>query len=194
MGTFGALRGASWGHCCNRLGGEVGRRMGPGSTVPGTGFASGIGAQDLQACSRYGIHMHGVSRAPTRRLCPPGLLHVPTEVGDCVTFLSTANFNSTSYTMYTCCKQLFARWVWRSPEPYGPPWGTQVVGQQLVLTALLSFQLGARERDALLHGSLGRRGGERAVPDAVLQVLQPHVLHGDNLERCRQLPTPGTRA
>ncbi|NXN73556.1 S28A1 protein, partial [Himantopus himantopus] len=40
--------------------------------------------------------------------CLAGLLHVPTEVGDCVTFLSTANFNSTSYTMYTCCKQLFA--------------------------------------------------------------------------------------
>uniref|UniRef100_A0A8B9Z7J7 Sodium/nucleoside cotransporter n=1 Tax=Buteo japonicus TaxID=224669 RepID=A0A8B9Z7J7_9AVES len=40
--------------------------------------------------------------------CLAGLLHVPTEVGDCVTFLSTANFSSTSYTMYTCCKQLFA--------------------------------------------------------------------------------------
>uniref|UniRef100_A0A8B9MTE0 Concentrative nucleoside transporter C-terminal domain-containing protein n=1 Tax=Accipiter nisus TaxID=211598 RepID=A0A8B9MTE0_9AVES len=38
-------------------------------------------------------------------------------VGDCVTFLSTANFSSTSYTMYTCCKQLFARWVRRAPEP-----------------------------------------------------------------------------
>uniref|UniRef100_A0A8C8BQ93 Sodium/nucleoside cotransporter n=1 Tax=Otus sunia TaxID=257818 RepID=A0A8C8BQ93_9STRI len=42
--------------------------------------------------------------------CLAGLLHVPTEVGDCVTFLRTANFSSTSYTMYTCCKQLFARW------------------------------------------------------------------------------------
>ncbi|XP_013150819.1 sodium/nucleoside cotransporter 2 [Falco peregrinus] len=40
--------------------------------------------------------------------CLAGLLHVPTEVGNCVTFLSTANFSSTSYTMYTCCKQLFA--------------------------------------------------------------------------------------
>ncbi|KAM6196117.1 sodium/nucleoside cotransporter 1-like [Sarcoramphus papa] len=40
--------------------------------------------------------------------CLAGLLHVPTDVGDCVTFLSTANFSSTSYTMYTCCKQLFA--------------------------------------------------------------------------------------
>ncbi|NWR55401.1 S28A2 protein, partial [Bucorvus abyssinicus] len=40
--------------------------------------------------------------------CLAGLLHVPTEVGDCVTFLSTANFSSTSYTMYRCCKQLFA--------------------------------------------------------------------------------------
>ncbi|NXF62413.1 S28A2 protein, partial [Ciccaba nigrolineata] len=39
--------------------------------------------------------------------CLAGFLHVPTEVGDCVTFLRTANFNSTSYTMYTCCKQLF---------------------------------------------------------------------------------------
>ena len=71
--------------------------------------------------------------------------------------------------------------------------GTQVVGQQLVLTMLLSFQLGARERDALLHRSLGRPGGERAVPDAVLRALQPHVLRGDNLETCRQLPTPGLR-
>ncbi|XP_072726464.1 sodium/nucleoside cotransporter 1-like [Ciconia boyciana] len=40
--------------------------------------------------------------------CLAGLLHVPTEVGDCVTFLITANFSSTNYTMYTCCKQLFA--------------------------------------------------------------------------------------
>ncbi|XP_032846245.2 sodium/nucleoside cotransporter 2 isoform X4 [Tyto alba] len=40
--------------------------------------------------------------------CLAGLLHVPTEVGDCVTFLSTANFSSTSYTTYVCCKQLFA--------------------------------------------------------------------------------------
>ncbi|NXO54090.1 S28A2 protein, partial [Aramus guarauna] len=40
--------------------------------------------------------------------CLAGLLHVPTEVGDCVSFLSTANFSSTSYTMYTCCKQLFS--------------------------------------------------------------------------------------
>ncbi|NXS70250.1 S28A1 protein, partial [Pandion haliaetus] len=40
--------------------------------------------------------------------CLAGLLHVPTEVGDCVSFLSTANFSSTSYTTYTCCKQLFA--------------------------------------------------------------------------------------
>ncbi|XP_057278081.1 sodium/nucleoside cotransporter 1-like isoform X6 [Pezoporus wallicus] len=43
--------------------------------------------------------------------CLAGLLHVPTEVGDCVTFLSTANFSSTSYAMYTCCKQLFASLV-----------------------------------------------------------------------------------
>uniref|UniRef100_A0A8C8BS06 Sodium/nucleoside cotransporter n=1 Tax=Otus sunia TaxID=257818 RepID=A0A8C8BS06_9STRI len=61
-----------------------------------------------QVCLGYGICMHGPSKAPIRRPCPPGLLHVPTEVGDCVTFLRTANFSSTSYTMYTCCKQLFA--------------------------------------------------------------------------------------
>ncbi|NWI52521.1 S28A1 protein, partial [Calyptomena viridis] len=40
--------------------------------------------------------------------CLAGLLYVPVEVGDCVTFFSTANFSSTSYTIYTCCKQLFA--------------------------------------------------------------------------------------
>ncbi|GAB0193882.1 sodium/nucleoside cotransporter 1-like [Grus japonensis] len=40
--------------------------------------------------------------------CLAGLLHVPTEVGDCVSFLSATNFSSTSYTMYMCCKQLFA--------------------------------------------------------------------------------------
>lgn len=70
-----------------------------------------------------GICEHGPLRAPTRRPCPPGLLHVPTEVGDCVTFLSTTNFSSTSYTTYTCCQQLFARWVCRSPEPHSPVWG-----------------------------------------------------------------------
>ncbi|XP_069723296.1 sodium/nucleoside cotransporter 1-like [Phaenicophaeus curvirostris] len=43
--------------------------------------------------------------------CLAGLLHVPTEVGDCVTFLSTTNFSSTSYTMYRCCQQLFASTV-----------------------------------------------------------------------------------
>ncbi|NWT45327.1 S28A2 protein, partial [Chroicocephalus maculipennis] len=40
--------------------------------------------------------------------CLAGLLYVPTELGDCVTFLNTANFSSTSYTTYMCCKQLFA--------------------------------------------------------------------------------------
>ncbi|XP_067161390.1 sodium/nucleoside cotransporter 2 isoform X3 [Apteryx mantelli] len=40
--------------------------------------------------------------------CLAGLLYVPTEVSDCVTFLSNTNFSSTSYAMYTCCKQLFA--------------------------------------------------------------------------------------
>ncbi|KAF4804539.1 Sodium/nucleoside cotransporter 2 [Turdus rufiventris] len=40
--------------------------------------------------------------------CLAGLFHVPTNVGDCAVFFSTTNFSSTSYTMYTCCKQLFA--------------------------------------------------------------------------------------
>ncbi|KFV72836.1 Sodium/nucleoside cotransporter 2, partial [Dryobates pubescens] len=40
--------------------------------------------------------------------CLAGLLHVPTEVGDCVTFFSTANTSSPSYTLYTCCQELFA--------------------------------------------------------------------------------------
>ncbi|NWI84361.1 S28A1 protein, partial [Pitta sordida] len=40
--------------------------------------------------------------------CLAGLLYVPVEMGDCATFFSTANFSSTSYTMYTCCKELFA--------------------------------------------------------------------------------------
>ncbi|KGL73897.1 Sodium/nucleoside cotransporter 1, partial [Tinamus guttatus] len=40
--------------------------------------------------------------------CLAGLLYLPEEVSDCVTFLSNTNFSSTSYTMYTCCKQLFA--------------------------------------------------------------------------------------
>ncbi|XP_068026376.1 sodium/nucleoside cotransporter 2-like [Melanerpes formicivorus] len=40
--------------------------------------------------------------------CLAGLLHVPTEVGDCVTFFSTANTTSPSYTLYTCCQELFA--------------------------------------------------------------------------------------
>lgn len=53
--------------------------------------------------------------------------------------------------------------------------------EQQLLTVLLSFQRGARERDALLRRSLGRAGAERAVPGAVLWALQPHVLHGDSL-------------
>uniref|UniRef100_A0A8C2SNI2 Sodium/nucleoside cotransporter n=1 Tax=Coturnix japonica TaxID=93934 RepID=A0A8C2SNI2_COTJA len=43
--------------------------------------------------------------------CLAGLLYVPTEMGDCVNILSTANFTSTNYAIYTCCKQLFSRWV-----------------------------------------------------------------------------------
>lgn len=50
-------------------------------------------------------------RDQTTRPCPAGLMYMPKEVSDCVTFLSTANFTSTSYPIYTCCKQLFARWV-----------------------------------------------------------------------------------
>lgn len=53
--------------------------------------------------------------------------------------------------------------------------------EQQLLTVLLSFQHGARERDALLQRSLGRAGAEHAVPGAVLWALQPHVLHGDSL-------------
>ncbi|XP_065590375.1 sodium/nucleoside cotransporter 1-like isoform X1 [Cyrtonyx montezumae] len=43
--------------------------------------------------------------------CLAGLLYVPTEVGNCVTLLSTTNFTSTNYDIYTCCKQLFASTV-----------------------------------------------------------------------------------
>ncbi|XP_035191949.1 sodium/nucleoside cotransporter 1 [Oxyura jamaicensis] len=43
--------------------------------------------------------------------CLAGLMYTPKEVSDCVTFLSTANFTSTSYPIYTCCKQLFASTV-----------------------------------------------------------------------------------
>uniref|UniRef100_A0A8V0ZPT4 Solute carrier family 28 member 2 n=1 Tax=Gallus gallus TaxID=9031 RepID=A0A8V0ZPT4_CHICK len=43
--------------------------------------------------------------------CLAGLLYVPTEMGNCVTILSTANFTSTNYAIYTCCKQLFASTV-----------------------------------------------------------------------------------
>ncbi|XP_042741739.1 sodium/nucleoside cotransporter 2-like isoform X3 [Lagopus leucura] len=43
--------------------------------------------------------------------CLAGLLYVPTEVGNCVTILINANFTSTNYTIYTCCKQLFASTV-----------------------------------------------------------------------------------
>lgn len=41
---------------------------------------------------------------------PPGILYVPRgEVENCVTFLSTVDFNSTSYNIYVCCRQLFAK-------------------------------------------------------------------------------------
>ncbi|NXD28309.1 S28A1 protein, partial [Spelaeornis formosus] len=45
--------------------------------------------------------------------CLAGLLHVPTKV-DCTVFFSTTNFSSTSYNMYTCCKQLFASSVFQN--------------------------------------------------------------------------------
>ena len=61
-----------------------------------------LGVRDLHAWSL---------KSPSHEPLSPGLLHVPTEVGDCTTFLTTANFSSTSYIMYTCCKQLFARSV-----------------------------------------------------------------------------------
>lgn len=69
---------------------------------------------------------------------------------------------------------------------------TQVVG--LILTMLLLFQLSAQEWDGLLHRSLGWPSRERAMPDTVLRALQPHVLPGDNLGTCRQLPALGLRA
>ncbi|XP_052528572.1 sodium/nucleoside cotransporter 1-like isoform X3 [Tympanuchus pallidicinctus] len=43
--------------------------------------------------------------------CLAGLLYVPTEMGNCVTILINANFTSTNYNIYTCCKQLFASTV-----------------------------------------------------------------------------------
>uniref|UniRef100_A0A8C2SPC2 Sodium/nucleoside cotransporter n=1 Tax=Coturnix japonica TaxID=93934 RepID=A0A8C2SPC2_COTJA len=65
----------------------------------------GIGQRDLTSGRDL------LSSTPTRRSCPLGLLYVPTEMGDCVNILSTANFTSTNYAIYTCCKQLFSRWV-----------------------------------------------------------------------------------
>lgn len=68
----------------------------------GAGCASLVRVWDLSVWSL---------RDQTTRPCPAGLMYMPKEVSDCVTFLSTANFTSTSYPIYTCCKQLFARWV-----------------------------------------------------------------------------------
>lgn len=121
-----------------------------------------------------------------------------------MTILINANFTSTNYTIYTCCKQLFARWV--CSRETGRVWScamlprTEVhehlnrhfccgVGRAaLALTVPLSFQHGAREWDALLYGSLGQRGGQPAMPDRMLQALQPHTLHGMNPE----IPPPGS--
>lgn len=96
--AFGALHKAPCRDCCSHLRGEVGHHS-PRYRIC------------MQVCLGCRLCVHVPLRTPTRRPCPPGLLHVPTEVGDCVTFLSTANFSSTSYTMYRCCKRLFARWV-----------------------------------------------------------------------------------
>ncbi|NWW54842.1 S28A1 protein, partial [Pedionomus torquatus] len=58
--------------------------------------------------------------------CLAGLLHVPKELGDCVTFLSTTNFSSTSYTTYMCCKQLFASSVLENRTlSFMGPWASQ---------------------------------------------------------------------
>uniref|UniRef100_A0A8C5JI26 Sodium/nucleoside cotransporter n=1 Tax=Junco hyemalis TaxID=40217 RepID=A0A8C5JI26_JUNHY len=63
--------------------------------------------------------------------CLAGLLYVPTEVGDCATFFSTANFSSTSYTMYTCCKQLFASSVLQNGTLiFTGSWGEQAGSEQ----------------------------------------------------------------
>uniref|UniRef100_A0A8C8SLQ0 Sodium/nucleoside cotransporter n=1 Tax=Pelusios castaneus TaxID=367368 RepID=A0A8C8SLQ0_9SAUR len=41
--------------------------------------------------------------------CVAGILYVPRgEVADCPGFLNTVNFNTTSYDIYRCCRQLFA--------------------------------------------------------------------------------------
>uniref|UniRef100_A0A674JQY9 Sodium/nucleoside cotransporter n=1 Tax=Terrapene triunguis TaxID=2587831 RepID=A0A674JQY9_9SAUR len=43
--------------------------------------------------------------------CVAGILYVPRgEVADCSAFLSMATFNTTSYDIYMCCRQLFANW------------------------------------------------------------------------------------
>ncbi|XP_029766598.1 sodium/nucleoside cotransporter 1-like [Terrapene carolina triunguis] len=44
--------------------------------------------------------------------CVAGILYVPRgEVADCSAFLSMATFNTTSYDIYMCCRQLFANTV-----------------------------------------------------------------------------------
>ncbi|KFP84920.1 Sodium/nucleoside cotransporter 2, partial [Acanthisitta chloris] len=58
--------------------------------------------------------------------CLAGLLYVPKEVGDCVKFFSYANFSSTSYTMYTCCNELFASSVLvNGTHSFTGPWTGQ---------------------------------------------------------------------
>lgn len=74
----------------------------------GVGLVRRHGVQDSQLA--WGMELDPWSLLSLKRSpCPLGLLHVPTNVGDCAVFFSTTNFSSTSYTMYTCCKQLFAR-------------------------------------------------------------------------------------
>ncbi|XP_074863286.1 sodium/nucleoside cotransporter 1 [Carettochelys insculpta] len=44
--------------------------------------------------------------------CVAGILYVPRgEVTDCLAFLGTATFNTTSYNIYLCCRELFANTV-----------------------------------------------------------------------------------
>ncbi|XP_074011846.1 sodium/nucleoside cotransporter 2-like [Numenius arquata] len=66
--------------------------------------------------------------------CLAGLLHMPTELGDCVTFLSTTNFSSTSYTTYMCCKQLFTSSLLENGTlSFTGPWASQAESMLYVM-------------------------------------------------------------
>ncbi|NXF97739.1 S28A1 protein, partial [Eubucco bourcierii] len=61
--------------------------------------------------------------------CLAGLLHVPTQGVNCVTFFSTANFSSPSYPLYTCCKELFASSVLENGTvSFTGPWAALAQG------------------------------------------------------------------